>query len=113
MYVFCSLLFKCTISWNLGKPEDDNSLLLKYCTMIDQYITRWMSRCILNIVPYDVKLIFRKCEKSNKKYIDLVMHREFNKICLKENLLPNYSEIWFYSDQWKLMKSPSPGTPYA
>ena len=52
-----------------------------------------MSRCILNIVPYDVKLIFRKCEKSNKKYIDLVMHREFNKICLKENLLPNYSDM--------------------
>ena len=67
--------------------------------MIDKYITRWMSRCILNIVPYDVKLIFRKCEKSNKKYIDLVMHREFNKICLKENLLPNYSDFRDMVDQ--------------
>ena len=77
-------------------PEDDSSSLSKYCIMINKYVTQWMSRCVLNIIPHDTKLIFRKCEKSNKKYLDLVLHREFNKICLKENLLPNYSDFKLY-----------------
>ena len=40
------------------------------------------------------KNIFRKYERINKKIIESKWSRNFNEICLKENLWPTYTNIY-------------------
>ena len=39
--------------------------------------------------------LFRKFERINKKIIDSKWSKNFNEICLKENLWPTYTNDWF------------------
>ena len=51
---------------------------------------------ILNHLPNDVKHNYRKLENEEKKLQSTKLHLYFNQICLKENLLPNYTDIYIY-----------------
>ena len=56
----------------------------------------WLSRVVLNLISPETKSLFRKLENFEKKKINIQLHREFNQICLKENLLPKCSYIYIY-----------------
>ena len=63
---------------------------------IRTFVIFWLSRIILNLVSPENKAIFRKLENLEKKKIGTQLHCEFNQICLKENLLPKYTNINIY-----------------
>ena len=46
-------------------------------------------------LPFDLKSNFRKLENSYKKHIMSKWSIVFNETCLKENLLPKYSNLLF------------------
>ena len=48
------------------------------------YITR------LNLLPTDLRTIFRKLERVEVKIINAEWSLFFNKTCIKENFWPNY-----------------------
>ena len=48
---------------------------------------------LLNQLPQNGKGLFRKLESSNCKLIKLKWSKTFNEICLKEDILPNYTRI--------------------
>ena len=48
---------------------------------------------VLHTVPADLRTLFRKYEETSKKLINITWSIEFNSICLKENILPNYTRI--------------------
>ena len=50
-------------------------------------------RIILNLVSPENKSLFRRLENFEKNKVSNQLHREFNQICLKENLLPKYTNI--------------------
>ena len=60
------------------------------------FLTFWMSKCILKIIPTEVKDLFRNYERNAKKLLTAHSHRKFNETCLNNNLLPNYSNIYVY-----------------
>ena len=53
----------------------------------------WISRLILKLISPCIKNDFRTLEKLEKKFILNKLHLEFNEICIKEDLLPNYTNI--------------------
>ena len=48
---------------------------------------------LLYSVPENLRTLFRKYENISKKLIRIKRSTEFNRICLKENILPKYSKI--------------------
>ena len=48
---------------------------------------------VLHSIPEELRRIFRRYETINKKLINVKWSIEFNSLCLKENILPNYSRI--------------------
>ena len=48
---------------------------------------------LLETLPDELKKLFRQYEVVRKKLINIKWSLEFNSICLKENILPNYSRI--------------------
>ena len=46
---------------------------------------------LLNQLPQNGKDLFRKLEGSNNKLIKLKWSKTFNEVCLKEDILPNYT----------------------
>ena len=51
---------------------------------------------LLHKLPPELRTIFRKYENLSKKLINVKWSIEFNSICLQENILPNYSNIYIY-----------------
>ena len=51
------------------------------------------SELILTLPP-DTKSLIRSIEKTNRKIINIQLSLVFNKICIQENLLPAYSNIY-------------------
>ena len=49
---------------------------------------------VLYNLPFDLKSKFRKLENNSKKLITSKWSIVFNETCLKENLLPIYSNIY-------------------
>ena len=66
---------------------------------IRNIVILWLSRIVLNLISPENKSLFRKLENLEKKKINTQLHREFNQICLKENLLPKYTNIYIYIKQ--------------
>ena len=87
-------------------PEDEiheNCVFLKYrCTgkeikmKIRNFVIFWLFRIALNLVSLGNKATFHKLENFERKKISTELHREFIQICLKENLLPKYTNIYLY-----------------
>ena len=48
---------------------------------------------LLHSVPDELRRVFRRYETIRKKLINIKWSCEFNSICLKENILPNFSRI--------------------
>ena len=46
---------------------------------------------LLYAAPNDLKKMFRDLEKIKKKLINNIWSVRFNSICIKENIMPNYS----------------------
>ena len=63
---------------------------------MEKYILLWYSRIILNIQTKEVKIVFRKLEAATKRLTKLKLHLEFNELCIQENLLPIYTNIYIY-----------------
>ena len=59
-----------------------------------KYILLLYSRIILNIQTTEAKICFRKQESAKKKLTKLKLHLEFNELCIKENLLPTYTNTY-------------------
>ena len=51
---------------------------------------------LLNQLPQNGKGLFRKLESSNCKLIKLKWSKTFNEICLKEDILPNYTRMRYH-----------------
>lgn len=58
-----------------------------------EIIKLWYSKVVLNFAQDETKRNFRKLENKMKKLINNEEHLNFNTICLKENLLPNYTDF--------------------
>ena len=50
----------------------------------------------LNLLPTDLRTIFRKLERVEVKIINAEWSLFFNKTCIKENFWPNYTTIIIY-----------------
>ena len=48
---------------------------------------------LLYAVPEELRILFRKYEDVSKKLINIEWSRKFNQTCLKENILPKYTQI--------------------
>ena len=48
---------------------------------------------VLYTVPEELRRLFREYERIAKKLINLKWSNEFNSLCKKENILPNYSRL--------------------
>ena len=44
----------------------------------------------------DTKKLVRNIETTSKKHIKCIYAQVFNKTCISENVLPNYSNIYIY-----------------
>ena len=55
--------------------------------------TNWLSITALRHIPPDQKSVFRKLEKLELKIIRLEGHLEFNQACIRNKLLPTYTNI--------------------
>ena len=62
--------------------------------MQEKYILIWSSRTVFNNLSVNNKINFRKLEVNSKKLISTELHLKFNLTCLKENLLPTYTNIY-------------------
>ena len=63
---------------------------------IDKFVIYWYSKIIFNTLINSTKLIFRKLETQTRKLTAEKLHQKFNEICLKDNLLPIYTNIHIY-----------------
>ena len=51
---------------------------------------------LLHHAPEELRKAYRQYENSAKKLINLKWSIEFNSICLRENILPNYTKLRHY-----------------
>ena len=63
---------------------------------IDKFVLCWYSKIVFNTLNNSTKLIFRMLETETRKLTAKKLHQKFNEICLKENLLPTYTNIYIY-----------------
>ena len=56
-------------------------------------LTKWLSKIILKISCPDALHAYRILERNSIKLAKLSSHRNFNRTCLNNDLLPNYSII--------------------
>ena len=61
---------------------------------ITNCVVLWLSKIILNFVSLENKSTFRKLENFERKKNNVQLHRELNQKCLKENLLPKYTNTY-------------------
>ena len=61
---------------------------------MNEFIIQWYSRSIFNFQPFEIKQLFRKIQTKSKQLITNNLHQEFNNICLNENLLPIYTNLF-------------------
>ena len=54
-----------------------------------------MSKVITKLINGNVRKLFRNIEKKSIKLIVTKSHRAFNECCLNNNLLPNYTNIYY------------------
>ena len=71
---------------------------------MNEFIIQWYSRSIFNFQPSEIKQLFRKIETKSKQLIRNNLHEEFNNICLNENLLPIYTNIYTYISCYAITK---------
>ena len=67
---------------------------------------------LLHNLPPDLRAILRNYENVSKKLINVKWSIEFNSICLDENILPNYSNIYIQSRQ-KVLSPETAKSPVA
>jgi hypothetical protein len=68
----------------------DGSVFLRNIT-IKRFTSRWLSYSILKIIGQETKNKFRVLEKLQEKITKKVLDIEFNKKCIENGLLPNYT----------------------
>ena len=61
--------------------------------IINRFLSKWLSTCILKLLNNEQKHQFRKIEKTSLKLLETKAHRQFNITCQNKNLLPNYTNI--------------------
>jgi len=59
------------------------------------YVIKWRSLTILKSMDEDEKNKFRKLEKQYKKMIKAQLDLEYNEICLNNDILPKYSNVFY------------------
>ena len=60
---------------------------------MDEYLTRWYSKCFLKFFSVEEKTLFRKIENFENKATRLRQHLRFNEQCLQHDLYPIYTNI--------------------
>ena len=53
----------------------------------------WFSYVVFKTISNEAKEYFRRLEKTSKRLIRVEEHLKFNEICVKEDLLPRYTNI--------------------
>ena len=61
--------------------------------MTTYIVLLWYSKVVLKFLDNAQKTTFRHIDSIEKKIRSTELHQEFNKICLKENLHPNYTNF--------------------
>ena len=61
-----------------------------------KYILTLHSKIVFNHLENYNKIMFRKLEVNSKRKITLQLHLQFSMTCIKENLLPVYTNIYIY-----------------
>ena len=61
--------------------------------MQEKYILIWCSLTVFNNLS-DNKINLKKSDVNSKKLMSTELHLKFNQTCLKENLLPTYTNIY-------------------
>lgn len=56
----------------------------------------WLSRIIFKTSNGEIKVLYRKLEKTALKIVKNESHRKFNECCLINDLLPTYTNIYIY-----------------
>ena len=81
------------------KSDDAKNVLAKYYFSLnmDHFIFLCLSRLILKVAPKEVKQYFRKLESSLSKVTKERAHLAFNEDCLQHQLLPIFTNIYFYT----------------
>ena len=51
-----------------------------------------------DIIPTEIKQLYRKYEKNKLKLTTLIAHRLFNETCINNNLLPIYTNVRLHDD---------------
>ena len=51
---------------------------------------------LLHLVDEELRRLYRRYESISKKLIKCKWSKTFNGICLKENILPTYTNIYIY-----------------
>ena len=60
---------------------------------MNNIVLLWYSKIVFKLQPDEIKLKFRQLETQKKKVLKIKLHLEFNRICLKEDLLPIYTNF--------------------
>ena len=53
---------------------------------------------LLHLIPTELKTKFRKCENLKIKLINNLWSTTFNEMCIKENLMPKYTRVYYIYD---------------
>ena len=73
----------------------ERSVFLRNITL-KNIASRWLSFSILKIIGQDTKSKFRKLEKVQEKLTKKQLDIEFNRKCIDNDLLPNYTNQYIY-----------------
>ena len=61
---------------------------------------------LLHSLPNELKSEVRKLENAKTKIVNNLWSRTFNEICLKENMMPNYTNLkYIYSNSFDPSKT--------
>lgn len=61
---------------------------------MNKYVLFWYSKVIFKFQNENIKKYFRQLEITSKKLVTKELHLYFNENCVRDNLLPIYTNIY-------------------
>ena len=65
--------------------------------LINKCVIKWLSFVILKCLTPSQKSLLRRVEKTQEKLVKLKNHLLFNETCIRNKLLPTYTNIYIYA----------------
>ena len=76
--------------------RDVRNVVNKSFLIMEIFISRWLSKCIMKVSTNEYKSEYREIEKIATKIVKDTGHLAFNEACIQHNLLPTYTNIYIY-----------------